>query len=513
MLPPSIEKIKYILNKLLPIKSLNIKVFKPKSRLLFRPDFVTFIYLGFSLLLIIFSVIYTALYFGQMPTQIPLWYSLIWGVYRLSIKQYIFLIPLFSFLMYLVSVYFCLVFLRNNIKEVARFIATITFVCVFFLSLSTVFIVNSTVSQVYVFGDYFWRFFIPFIVAFCISFVTARFVIRNAARLKIIEYPTIRNEPQKVLQNPTPRGGAIAFFIGFAVTSLIFLNTSQKVWGLVIGTLITTITGYLDDRYKLNYLPRLLVLLPLSFVVVILSGFVTFYLPNPFGEVIKLDSLRVFINVLGSERSIVVYGAIFSFLWFMWMSNMMSWNNGVDGQFVAISSVAVLSIAVLSFRFGLVSYEQQLSAQISFIALGAILGLFWFTFPPQKIIWGFGATGVGLIIAALSILSGTRVASATFVLLIPAIDTIYVILNRLKNKKSPFLGDANHLHHKLLQLGFSRRKIALIYWAVSLLFFGISIFSSGKTSLLLYLTMLGLALYFIILIRYYAQKALISKTI
>ena len=477
-----------------------------KGRAYYKADFVTYVYTFLMFLLIAFSFFYITFYYNKLPSQIPLWYSLVWGAARLSVKQYIYIIPIISTLIFLISFFYSYVYLKANIKEVARFISTLSFISVLFLTLSSIAIVNNTVTTVFVLGSTFWGYFLPFLCSLIISFVSTRFVIKYAYRLKIIEYPKLRKEPQGVLSTPTPRGGAIPFFIAFAITTLIFLYSSQKAVGLVLGTFITTLTGYLDDRYKLSYLPRLIFLLPLAFLIVILSGFVTFYIPNPFGDVIKLDSLRIVFEFLGSERSIVVYGAIFSFIWFMWMANMLSWNNGIDGQFVAISSAAVLSIAILSFRFGVLTYEQELSAKIALIALGSVLGLFWYTFPPQKIIWGFGATGVGLIIAALSILSGTRVASAFLVLLIPSIDTIYVLINRLKNRKSPFVGDANHLHHKLMVLGLSRRQIALIYWGISFMFLGITIQTSGNLSILLLLTLSGVALYLILLVRRYAKK-------
>lgn len=484
------------------------KLFKQKFKggIYYSADFITYVYLGLMFLFTLFSFFYIGFYYTKLPSQIPLWYSLIWGADRLSIKQYIFIIPSISLVIFLASSFYSYLYLKSNIKEVARFISTLSFVSVLFLTLSTLNIVNSTVAIFYVLGEAFSGYFLPFLIALILSFISTRFVIKYAYRLKIIEYPKLRKEPQGVLSSPTPRGGAIPFFIAFAITTLIFLSSSQKAIGLVLGTLITTITGYLDDRYKLSYLPRLIFLLPLAFLIVILSGFVTFYIPNPFGEAIKLDGFRLIFEFLGSQRSIVVYGAIFSFIWFMWMANMLSWNNGIDGQFVAISSSAVLAIAILSFRFGILTYEQELSAKLSLIALGSILGLFWYTFPPQKIIWGFGATGVGLVIAALSILSGTRVASAFLVLLIPSIDTIYVLINRIKNRKSPFMGDANHLHHKLIMLGLSRRQIALIYWGISFMFLGITISTSENLSVLLLLTLSGLALYLILLVRRYAKK-------
>jgi len=271
------------------------------------------------------------------------------------------------------------------------------------------------------------------------------------------------------------------------------------------------LVGFLDDRYKLGYLSRLLLVLPVSIVIIVLSGFIMIYIPNPFGQPLKLDSW-VFNFQLFGNHSIIVFAAIFAFLWLLWLSQMLSFNNGIDGQFVAISSVTALVIGLLSFRFGNLTYEQQISAKISFITLGALLGLFIDTFPPQKIIWGWGATAVGLIFASLSLLSGTRVASAFLVLLLPSIDVAYVLFVRLKEGKSPFKGDRNHLHHKLIDLGWSKRKIASFYWLISAVFGVLTYYTSGRSKALTTLMLTGVLLFALIVFRRYVGKLTALKS-
>lgn len=458
-----------------------------------------------SIVLLLLNIVFLAVNFSQMPEQIPLWYSLPWGPYRLSVARYIFLIPFFNLVFLFITGYLCNIFLKNNIKDASKFISSTMLLATVAFTVSSLTIVNKTVLKSFEFSPWVVMYLVPTIIAFVITRIMAGVVIRNAEKLKVMEYPHLRMEPAKILQKPTPRGGAIAFFVGFAVTTAIFLSTSQRAWGLIIGTSITTLTGYLDDRYKLNFLPRLLFLLPFAFIVVILSGFVMMYIPNPFGDPIMLDGLRFSFNLFG-DRSIVIYGALISFVWFMWMANMISWNNGTDGQFVAITIPLTIVIAFLSFRFGSLTYEQQLSAQIAFITLGALLGMVRVTFPPNKLIWGFGATGVGLILASLSILNGTRVATALLVLLVPSIDVIYVLYSRIKAGKNPFMGDRNHLHHKLIDLGWSKKKIAFFYWGVSIAFAALAVLLSGKSKLLALVTVSGLLLYGLVVVRRYAGR-------
>ena len=107
-------------------------------------------------------------------------------------------------------------------------------------------------------------------------------------------------------------------------------------------------------------------------------------------------------------------------------------------------------------------------AVLAFGMAGAFGALAIFHFYPQKIMPGYSATTLaGLLLAVLSILSTTKVGTAIVVLGLPLTDAVYTIARRILNGKSPFYGDRGHLHHKLLSLGWGKRKIALFYWAIT----------------------------------------------
>ena len=71
------------------------------------------------------------------------------------------------------------------------------------------------------------------------------------------------------------------------------------------------------------------------------------------------------------------------------------------------------------------------------------------------------------MVAVVSILSSSKLATAILVLGIPSVDAMFTIIRRILSRKSPFSGDRKHLHHILLDLGLSQRKIALFYWLIS----------------------------------------------
>ena len=94
--------------------------------------------------------------------------------------------------------------------------------------------------------------------------------------------------------------------------------------------------------------------------------------------------------------------------------------------------------------------------------------VFALEFLPAKIMPGYGG-GIlaGYFLAVLAILSGAKVATAILVLGVPMIDAIYSILRRIMAGKSPVWGDRGHLHHKLMDLGWGKRRIAIAYWLFS----------------------------------------------
>ena len=109
----------------------------------------------------------------------------------------------------------------------------------------------------------------------------------------------------------------------------------------------------------------------------------------------------------------------------------------------------------------------------------------FFTWPPQKILWGFGATSAGLIIASLSIIGSTKVATTMLVLMIPFLDGIFAIIRRISRGRLPFWGDREHFHHKLLEgLGWNKKQIALFYWSTSICLGIIGILTSNQLKIL-----------------------------
>ena len=138
---------------------------------------------------------------------------------------------------------------------------------------------------------------------------------------------------------------------------------------------------------------------------------------------------------------------------------------------------------------------------LSFIVAGTYLGFLPFNFYPQKIMPGYsGGSLAGFWLGILSILSFGKIGTALLILAIPVIDGVYSILRRIKNRKSPFRADWGHLHHKLLDIGWGRRRIAIFYWLITFVLGVASLFLKGIEKLVAFITVGIIMLAFIFII-------------
>jgi len=110
-----------------------------------------------------------------------------------------------------------------------------------------------------------------------------------------------------------------------------------------------------------------------------------------------------------------------------------------------------------------------------------------------------GGAMAGFLLGILAILSFGKVGTALLILAIPMIDAVYAIIRRLGKKASPFRADWGHFHHKLLEIGWGKRRIAVFYWLISFILGLTSLFLTGLEKFFAFVTM-GIALFTFIII-------------
>ena len=173
---------------------------------------------------------------------------------------------------------------------------------------------------------------------------------------------------------------------------------------------------------------------------------------------------------------------LFTLIWTLAIMNMLSWSNGVDGQFGGISGIAFIILGLLALRLVGTEPVQITTAKMAFIAGGICLGFIPHTWHPSKVMWGFGAVTVGLLISAISIMSRAKVATAIMIIMIPFLDGTITVARRVLQGKNPLKGDRKHLHHLLMARGWSVKRIALFYWASTLIFGTVGLITAEKSA-------------------------------
>ncbi|MEZ4210491.1 MAG: MraY family glycosyltransferase [Patescibacteria group bacterium] len=294
------------------------------------------------------------------------------------------------------------------------------------------------------------------LVAFGISVATTPLVLKWATKFSLFDMPGGRH----LHASPTPRLGGLAIYVGILLAALILLGITPQLVGVYLGMTIVFIIGYLDDRYSLPPAVKLSGQILAASVLVLFGNTIT-NLTNPFGGNILLP---VGIDVL------------LTIFWTVLIINAINFLDGLDGLASGVSAIAATSIAVLSL-FAIVN--QPDTAILSAAVLGATLGFLVYNWYPARIFMGdSGSHTLGFMLAALSIISGSKLATAGLVLGLPIIDLIWSSIRRIRSGNTPWTPDQQHFHHRLLEIGRSQRMVVIVFYLISTLF-GIIALASG----------------------------------
>jgi UDP-GlcNAc:undecaprenyl-phosphate/decaprenyl-phosphate GlcNAc-1-phosphate transferase len=306
-------------------------------------------------------------------------------------------------------------------------------------------------------------FFLDFVIAFTIASILIPIVLRMARKRRLFD----RIDERKIHTGDIPRLGGIGIALGFLaalIGTILLVGERQgtpfpepRFWVLLGAGIGFSALGLVDDLRNLPGRLKLFVQLILAIAVVSAGyGFRTISLPGILGPV-NLGAL----------------GPVVSVLWIVGIANAYNLMDGMDGMAGGISFIALGVWAAFYLKDG----QQYLATIMAIAGAGAVLGFLFYNFPPASIFMGdSGSLFLGFLIAVLPLMGtrgrmGDTVASAgVTICLLPILDTLTAILRRWKRKVSFFTADKYHLHHKLLNLGFSTRQVlAYTYSACSLL--------------------------------------------
>ncbi len=297
-----------------------------------------------------------------------------------------------------------------------------------------------------------------FIVALIISYVTTPFVKRLAFKIGAVDVP---KDTRRMHKEPKARLGGLAIFYGFIVSVLCFAEfklpngyLNGSLIGILAGSLIIVVLGMLDDVKPRRAIYKLLVQLVAASIPVCL-GVRVVAVTNPFGG--DIITLPLWLSYLGSM------------IWIAGVTNAVNLIDGLDGLAVGVSSIA--AVALLSIL--LIQHSTAITLLVMTAALaGACFGFLPYNFNPAKLFMGdTGSTFLGFILACISIQGPFKLYVAFtvpfLVLGLPIFDTLFAIIRRLLKGQSPMMPDRGHLHHKLIDRGFSHKTTVVILYGLS----------------------------------------------
>lgn len=340
---------------------------------------------------------------------------------------------------------------------------------------------------------------IPFFISFLIAYLLTKPMIEFAKKTGLITDRKKRYHPAHTHIGIVPRGGGLPIYLSILLSSFVFLNINKIIAGVLIAGALVVIMGLIDDYYDISPYLRFIANIAIS-TLVIMFGLGIPYLSNPFGGVIRLDQWHFTFNFLG-KHTILILADMLAIIWLTWTTNMVNWSKGIDGQLPGFVGITAFFLGLLSQRFTGHDINIQSVMIFSFIVAGAFLGFLPYNFYPQKIMPGYGGGALaGLLLGILSILSFGKIGTTFLILSIPMIDASYTIIRRIKNRTSPFRADWGHFHHKLMEIGWGKRRIAAFYWIITFILGIASLFLTGIEKLIAFITVAVILIAFILII-------------
>ena len=321
------------------------------------------------------------------------------------------------------------------------------------------------------------------LASFLISAASVPLIRRFALSKGIVDKPEA--QARKIHELPTPLLGGWAIFLSATAVILTirwfqwadFSDIPLRLFAaIILASIVIIIGGTLDDKYDLP--PYQQIAFPLCATVIVIAGglrigFITDPLAYPAG-VIRISG---------------TIGVIMAALWLLGMMYTTKFLDGLDGLVSGVAVIGSLFIFLASLR-----WDAPLSATgiWALILLGSCLGFLIFNWQPARIFLGEGGSIlIGFLLAVLSIITGSKIITTLLVVGIPALDVLWVIISRLLSRKSPFSGDREHLHYRLMSLGLSKKQVVLLLYAIAISFGSLGFVSSSYHKMVLVLCLIA----------------------
>ncbi|MBV9685194.1 MAG: undecaprenyl/decaprenyl-phosphate alpha-N-acetylglucosaminyl 1-phosphate transferase [Solirubrobacterales bacterium] len=319
--------------------------------------------------------------------------------------------------------------------------------------------------------DY-WDAFFAFLAAMALAAVLTPLVGRLAWRVGAVVMPSERG----LAERPTPAFGGLAILVGVLVAAAFWLPTTINLhhtagtapgsggtvhtWTVIVGACLITLVGAIDDIRPLA--PQWKLLGQVAAAVIAVEG----------GAVVT-DVTFPFIGTLQLPNT----GGVLTVIWLVGLMNVVNFSDGIDGLAAGLCTIDGIAFAIIAFDLH-VSGAGVLAA----LTAGAALGFLFHNFYPASVFMGdSGANLLGYLLGVVAVIGSIKTGAVVtlvvplIVLAVPFLDTGFVLAKRLKYKRKPWSADANHFHHRMSRMGFSRRRTVAYLYAWTLLLAGVAV--------------------------------------
>ena len=300
------------------------------------------------------------------------------------------------------------------------------------------------------------EYFLLFVISYLLVGVLTPIMRKIAIATDVVDRP---NSSHKSHKKAVPYLGGIAIIIGVITVSysasLFSQFTSSTFWlatSLLGPALLIGLIGLWDDIRNLPPLPR--------------------FIAQTFAGVFTASILIITDNV-GNPTGSSIFDSIITVVWIVGICNSINFFDNLDGGAAGTVAISSIALAILALNG-----DQYLIAALSTVTAGATLGFLVWNKSPAKIYMGdAGALFLGVLLATLTVRFEPTTQSPIsayfvpiFLLAIPILDTTVAVLSRIRRHISPFQGGQDHLSHRLIRAGCSRRTAAFSLWGLSAIF-------------------------------------------
>lgn len=305
------------------------------------------------------------------------------------------------------------------------------------------------------------------ITAFVISFLIVPVIIKYSLKKNLVDVPGRR----KIHKRETPSMGGIAIFCGFFISLLIWVELAEwkEIKFILVSLFVIFFIGVRDDLVPLK--PSLKLVGQILAAIVLISLFD-----------LRLKSLY---GLFGIYELPLIASYLLTLFTIIIITNSFNLIDGLDGLAGSVAIIALLSFGIWYFLIG-----DQVFAVLCFAMLGSILAFLIFNWEPSEVFMGdTGALVIGLMLAIMAIHFidvndlyknnkyhfNASVTTAACFIIIPLVDTLRIIILRLKKGKSPFTPDKSHIHHAIMRLGMNHSKTTMMLAGIQLLYIALAV--------------------------------------